>query len=447
MSNQSSDVRSSALVEFRAHNVRSFRDEVTLSMASTAMSEKRYVREVPWREGGKPLSVLPAAGIYGANASGKSNLLKVMDDMRYHVLVSFRHGRPSGGMPRHPFLLDDESRAQPSRYQVEMVLRGVLHQYGFAIDDKRVIEEWAYRYPKGRAALLFYRDAAGVRLGGTERSKGRAVLEILRPNALFLSTAASANHPLLLPIYQWFEGNLLLADADNRPVRTGFTAEMLDDDRERKAVLHLLRAADLGITGARKVKMDPAEQERFQRFLHLLHDEGIEEEPILTFDPIMGVKLVHDGVADEVEIDEADESRGTLVWFGLIGTVLRALASGSVLLADELDASLHPRLVQELLRVFQDPETNTRCAQLIFNSHDMQLLGDSSGSRPLGRDQIWFTEKLNEGTTVLYPLTNYEPRKQEAIGKRYRQGYYGARPILSIGDTDAAADLVTAGDR
>ena len=437
----------SALIEFRAQNARSFRDEVVLSMAATSLSEPDFVRELPWREGGKPLSVLPAVGIFGANASGKSNLLKVMDDMQNQVLFSFRHGRPGGGIPRQPFLLDEQSKAQPSRYQIEIVLRGVLHQYGFAIDDDRVVEEWAYRYPKGRAALLFHRDTAGVHLGAAARGKGRAIQEILRPNALFLSTAASANHPLLLPIYQWFEDNLLLADTDNRPVRMGFTAEMLDDARDRKAVLHLLRAADLGITGARKVKMDPVEQERFQRLLYFLHDEGGDEEPILASDPIMGVTLVHDGVAGEIEIDEADESSGTLVWFGLIGPVLRVLASGSVLLADELDASLHPRLVQELLRIFQDSETNPRCAQLIFNSHDMQLLGDASGSRPLGRDQIWFTEKLNDGATHLYPLTDFGPRKQEAIEKRYRQGYYGARPILSIGDTDAAAELVTAGVR
>lgn len=416
-------------------------------MASTAMSEKRYVRKARWREGGNPLLVLPAAGVFGANASGKSNLLKVMDDMRGHVLFSFRHGRPGGGMSRRPFLLDGHSKDQPSHYQIEIVLQGVLHRYGFAVDDEHVVEEWAYRYPKGRSALLFHRDVAGVRLGAAERTKGRAVLKILRPNALFLSTAASSNHPLLLPIYQWFEGNLLLADADNRTGRMAFTAHLLDDKHDRKAVLHLLRAADLGVTDARKVKLDPIEQERFQRFVQLLHREGIAEEPMPALDPIMGVKLVHEGVAGEIQIDEADESSGTLAWFGLIGPVLRSLGSGSMLLADELDASLHPRLVQELVRVFQDPETNTRCAQLVFNSHDMQLLGDGSGRRTLGRDQIWFTEKLTDGATGLYPLTEFEPRKRESIGKRYRQGYYGARPIPSIGDTDAAAELVTVGGR
>ena len=442
----------SALIEFRAQNARSFRDEIVLSMAATSLSELDFVREMPWREGGKPLSVLPAAGIFGANASGKSNLLKVMEDMRRHVLFSFRRGRSGGGIIRRPFLLDKGSMTRPSSYEVEIVLRGVLHRYGFAIDDEQVVEEWAYRFPKGRAALLFRRDTAGVRLGATDRMKGRAVQEILRRNALFLSAAAAADHPALLPLFEWFENNLLLVEADTRPLRVAFTAEMLADDHPfRRAVLGFLRAADLGITDAREAEPDPAELERLRKVLRAMYvvydGEEPEEQHILDFDPPVRVKLLHRGVEGEYEIDQDDESRGTLHWFSLIGPVLGALKSGSMLLIDELDTSLHPDLVREMLRVFQDTETNTGGAQILFNSHDMRLLGDASRPRLLGRDQIWFTEKDNDGSTSLYPLTDFEPRKQEAVGKRYLDGYYGARPIVSIGDTEAAADLVTSGNR
>ena len=437
----------SVLVEFRATNARSFKGEVRLSMVSTTLSEPQFVRKVPWREGGRLLSILPVAGVFGANASGKSNLLEIMHDMRRHVLYSFRHGRPGGGMSRKPYLLDQESTKAPSRFEIEVVVNGVLHWYGFALDDERVIEEWAYRYPKGKAARLFNRDEEGTRLGPTASSKGRAVLDILRPNALFLSTAASANHPDLLPLYNWFENNLLLADAETYANRITFTAAMLDDERCREAVLGLLKAADLGITGARQVTMDTAERERLQRFLRVLHeDEESDEEHMLSFDPVMGVNLIHLGENGEFEMDEDDESRGTLIWFALAGPVLRALESGSTLLVDELDTSLHPDLAQELLRIFQDPDTNTRGAQLVFNSHDVRLLGDATGRRPLGRDQVWFTEKFNDGTTHLVPLSDFEPRKQEAIAKRYLEGYYGAKPIVSIGDSDAAAELVTVSD-
>ena len=447
MTDTTSDSQPSVLVEFRAQNVRSFRDEVRLSMESTAMSERGNVREVPWREGGTLLSVLPVAGVFGANASGKTNLLRVMVDMRAHVLHSFKHGSPGGGINRRPFLLDESSRSAPSRYEIDLVLHGVLHRYGFALDDERVIEEWAYRYPNGRAVLLFDRDGNKVTLGAAERAKGRAAIGILRPNALFLSTAAHIDHPLLLPLYRWFAEKLLLADAESRPGRMAFTAEMLDDARHGDAVLRLIRAADLGITGARTVEVDPVMQERFRRAIRIL--EGEEESPEGDEGPDVaafgGVRLSHSGAAGDMEIDDSDESRGTLVWFGMVGPVLRALADGAVLLADELDASLHPDLVQELVRLFQDPEVNSSQAQIVFNAHDTTLLGDSSGNRLLGRDQIWFTRKLNDGSTHLHRLTEFEPRKQEAIGKRFLEGYYGTRPLLSIGDFDAAVDVVKAG--
>jgi len=159
----------------------------------------------------------------------------------------------------------------------------------------------------------------------------------------------------------------------------------------------------------------------------------------------LGVRLTHAGSEGDVELDADDESLGTLIWFGLIGPVIDALAHGSVFLADELDASLHPALVAQLLRLFQDPPSNPHRAQLVFNSHDATLLGDS-GSRLLGRDQIWFTEKDHDGSTRLDSLTDLDPGKEEAGGRRYLAGRYGATPILSDQEFQAVAELITAGE-
>jgi AAA15 family ATPase/GTPase len=171
--------------------------------------------------------------------------------------------------------------------------------------------------------------------------------------------------------------------------------------------------------------------------------EASDDEP--TFEEI-GVRLLHEGVAGPVELEPVDESLGTRVWFGIIGPVVSALASGSVFLADEIDASLHPALVTHLIRLFRDEATNPNRAQIIFNSHDATLLPDTKDDRLLGRDQIWFTEKSSDGSTRLYPLTDLEPRKQEAVGKRYLAGRYGATPILSEQEFAAAAELITAGN-
>ena len=447
MSITDSESQPSVLLAFRAENARSFKDEIELSLLATAMAEKQYVREVPWREGGTLVRVLPTAGAFGANGSGKSNLLKVMDDMRRLVLSSFRSGAPGGGIPRWPFLLDKQSQQMPSRYEVNIVLNGVRHEYGFELDDEHVTQEWAHYYPRGRAALLFHRQGESIRLGATERSRSRAVLSLLRPNALFLSTAAAIGHPILSPLYQWFGENLRLAEANSRLSRQVLTAEMLNDGPQREAVLRLLQAADLGITGVRRQPPDPAMREKMRRVMRILmgtEDES-DHDPSSTstdFSELTGVNLVHRGVSDDVELHNVDESLGTLVWFGLVGPVIESLKTGSVLLADELDASLHPDLVAQLVRLYQNPSTNPRHAQLLFNSHDTTLLGGAVGERLLGRDQIWFTQKLNDGRTELYQLIDFEPRKQEAIGKRYLDGWYGAKPIISPTEFESVVETV-----
>jgi len=437
----------SVLLNFRAENARSFKEEFELSLLATGVSEREYVRPVAWRDGGSPVSVLPVAAIFGANGSGKSSVLKAMDDMRRLVLHSFRYGDPAGGVVRRPFLLDLAARTLPTRFEIDLVLNGVRHEYGFCVDDERVLEEWAYRYPKGRAALLFRRDGDHVEFGSVERAKGRAILELLRSNALLLSTAAAANHPVLFPLYQWFGRNLLLAEAGSRELRQVLTTEMLGDKSYAQHVLGLLQAADLGVVGAVKRSPDPAMAERMRRVVRILG--GVEEDPDSDDGPTfeqLGVRLVHRGADGEIELDAEDESLGTRVWFGLIGPVVSVLEAGSVFLADELDASLHPALVAQLVRLFQDPETNPRRAQLVFNSHDASLLPDTAGDRLLGRDQIWFTEKRIDGTTTLYPLVDLAPRKLEAVGKRYLAGRYGATPILSHDEFAAAAALITASD-
>ena len=409
------------------------------------MAEEAYVREIPWRDTDARVRVLPVAGLFGANASGKSNVLEAMDDMRGLILHSFRSGAPGSGMARWPFRLDRQSAQQPTKFEVTLVLSGILHEYGVLHDSERVIEEWAYHWPKGRSAMLFHRERDDVRFGSVERARGRAVRDLLRSNALFLSTAAAAGHPVLAQIHQWFAENLRYAQAFSRPWRQALTADMLDHDRDRHAVLGLLRSADLGIVGVRKHDVEPVVAERMQRAMRII--AGTEDEPAsgpsLDVEELATVNLVHQGTEIEVEFDDSEESAGTLVWFGLVGPVLQSLATGTVLVVDELDASLHPDLVRRLIRLFQEPQSNPRCAQLIFNSHDPALMGDGAPERMLGRDQIWFTEKMNDGGSCLYPLADLGPRKHEAVAKRYLEGRYGARPILMEGGILDAAEHVT----
>lgn len=434
-------IASSALLAFRAENARSFGEELELSMLATALAERAVVRDLPWRDEGRTVGVLPVAGIFGANASGKSNVLRVMQDMRWYVLHSFRQVSPTGTLPRWSFRLDRSATDAASTYEVDLVLDGVRHEYGFVVADDRIVKEWALRYPRGRAAVIFRREDDRVTLGAADRAKGSAIRELLRPNALFLSTAAAANHAPSQRIFRWFERQLILAEVGSRLQRQALTTEMLDDPRQHDRVLKLLRVADLGLTGAEKHEIDPEFRARMEKAVRVLFGEE-EGADLDAFElDAFGVQLKHRGADGDVAMPAELESLGTQVWFGLVGPVLAALAGGWVLLADELDASLHPALVHEIVRLFQDPRTNPRNAQLIFNSHDVTLLGDSS-DRLLGRDQVWFTEKLNSGITRIYPLSDLDPRKDEALGRRYLKGRYGAVPIVTPAEFDEAVALV-----
>ena len=200
----------------------------------------------------------------------------------------------------------------------------------------------------------------------------------------------------------------------------------------------MLRAADLGITDIERFQPDVNREvvEPMQQAARI--DAGRDEEFLLED----LVRLSHGGSSGAIPIDPEHESEGTLEWVAMVGPVLDTLRDGAVLLVDELDASLHPHLVQRLVGLFQDRETNPRCAQLIFNAHDVTVLGDS-GQRTLGRDQVWFTEKGTDGTTTLYPLSEFRPKGDEALARRYLQGRYGGVPVLDPSEFQQAADSVS----
>lgn len=448
MTTQPGAFASSILLSFRATNVRSFKNQIELNLLSTTLAEREFVREVPWRDGGHVIRALPVAAVFGANASGKTNLLRAMNDMRNLVLHSFRSGDPSGGMDRHAFLPGSDASDLPSSLEVDLILHGVRHEYGFEFTNDEVVKEWAYRFPHGRKSLIFRRDGNSVpKFGSASQGKSRAARDVLRPNSLYLSAAAAVGHPILMPLYEWFGGNLLLAEANSRSRRQAFTKQMLDDDIEKKYVEDLLGAADIGVKGAQKVPLDPVFKEKMEQALRILL--GTESEPDGVAPPAfeqVGVNLIHETDGVSFAVEQNDESLGTLVWFGLIGPVVNSLLRGSVFLADELDASLHPILANQLVRLFQSPKTNPHNAQLIFNTHNVALIGDPE-NRLLGRDQIWFAMKPSDASSRLYPLTDMDPRKDEAIGARYLLGRYGAIPILSNNEFDTVAELVTNSDK
>ena len=228
--------------------------------------------------------------------------------------------------------------------------------------------------------------------------------------------------------------------AESRELRLAHLARQLDDPARRGRAVALMRAADLGITDIEIVEteLDAESRDVMRAIFDVLQGrEGPvpvpEELPSLQH-----IRLRHCGRDDEVSLDLEDESQGTVVWLGLASAVLDALMGGHVLLVDELDASLHPDLVRRVVELFQFQHHNARTAQLIFNAHEVELLGDTE-QRTIGRDQIWFASKGSDGATELSQLVDYRPRKDVSLRRTYLQGRYGGIPDL---DPSALEDAV-----
>jgi hypothetical protein len=220
------------------------------------------------------------------------------------------------------------------------------------------------------------------------------------------------------------------------------TIKMLAEKQTIERILGLISAADLGITRIAQTESTAFLKQALtvlnREFLPDLPDELSDQLASQLIELSLPIEVMHQGSKDVVAFQEANESKGTLVWIGVIGWILSALSQGLVLLVDELDGSLHPALIEHLLMLFRDRTSNPHGAQLIFTTHDANLLGDSSNERVIGRDQAWFTEKASDGSSRLYSLADLAPRKEEAIARRYLAGRYGAVPILSRADFRAA---------
>jgi uncharacterized protein len=413
------------LLRFEAANYRSIMKSVELSMI--AVDQDR-----PSTRGFDLLAerVLTIAGIYGPNASGKSNVVESLAWLSTAVGRSLRAWDQF--VPREPFKFGPGPDT-PSVHEVEMVVRDVRYAYRVEVDDSAVLFEGLYSYPERRRRVLFERDGPEIHF---RRGLGAlaGTRELLTPTTLALSAAMRFNDPEVAPFGRHLSEVRVLGTrrpATWRRLRAGIaggpglslTERLFDsplpsqpslfDDIDsapldgRESALALLRFADLGIDD-----------------VQIVEDE---DESRLSGQPRRRLRLIHTVGGQEVPFEIAEESAGTQTWFTLIGPALTALRRGQVLLFDEIDASLHPKLSARLLELFQDPKTNPHGAQLIFTTHDTSLLNY------LNRDEVWLTEKGADGATTLTALAEYggdKVRRSLNLERAYLQGRFGAVPEL-----------------
>lgn len=406
------------LLSFRAANVLSISDEQRLSLVATELNDGS-ARPTCIKNGGKLISVVPVIGIYGPNASGKTNILAALRMMRTAVLTSVDwFGKPDP-IRRIPFALDLDAATEPSFFEADIEIENVRYTYGFELDDERVRGEWLHAYPRGRKQVWFDRrdDGEIVFPGEGLRGEKLDLARHTRRDSLYLTVAAKFNQEQLLPVFEWFRDNLWLISPEwpDRGRRENYTKDrVLRDPEFRERVTRLLAVADMGIAG---IQVVPGTTDQIQ-FTHWAGER-------------------------EIALDFESESLGTRAWFAMAGALLEAFSRdrGLTILIDELDASLHPAMCAEAIQMFEDPGANPHGAQMIFTTHDVTLLRTlTGGGRVLDRDAIWLTEKSSEGATQLYPLTSFEPppRKDDNLFRKYLLGMYGGTPQVSSGEVAQA---------
>ena len=413
------------LVEFRIKNFRSLRDEQVLSMV--ASPDKTLLETHALDTGLKAAPyLLKSAVVYGANASGKSNLIKALQYMRDVVLQSAALLPGQTFSQLQPFKLDATSGSQPTEFEVTFILAGVRYQYGFAMNAQRIVSEqllvykafkpqrWFERHFDAESGKDVYEFGPGLK-GAKNLWEGAT-----RPNALFLSVAVQLNSEALRPVFDWFANRLVIFNEQSR-LTPDFSVQMLKQEAQRKAICEFMRAADISIAD-----IEVASKQAMVHTISFDLATGKREETAGE-QAVDEVKFHHITEHGKAVFDLMDESSGTRNLLFLTGPMLDVLNKGQTLVVDELDTSLHTLLVQALVRLFHRPEVNTGGAQLIFTTHDTSLL-DAYGL--FRRDQVWFVEKCPDQSSSLYPLLDFSPRKNEALERGYLQGRYGALPLL-----------------
>lgn len=413
------------LIQFSFKNYKSFRDDTVLDMTATKITEhKERVISI-----GKE-KLLPTAAIFGANASGKSNVIDAFRFMTNYVVNSFEYGgEVEKGKPRKkvrtPFLFDDHSANEVSTFEVYFITPesegAKTYNYGFSLNDEGVVEEWLNAKAKTAKdyKTIFYRDEETLDFKGLPAKSKENIKIALEKEVLVVSLGSKLKVANLKMIRDWFY-KVTVTNFGN-PMENAFLSSIIpkkfaEDKSVREDVVRFFASFDPSITGFN---------------VRSFKDEETDEE-LLYIDAIHKI----DGSDKTASIPLQEESDGTLKMFALYPALQATLESGGVLCIDELNSRLHPLLVRAFLIAFLDPAINKNHAQIIFTTHDTWQLANSI----LRRDEIWFTEKAADGATTLYSLADFvdedgvKIRKDESYEKNYLLGKYGAIPTLKVFD-------------
>ena len=397
------------ILEFCATNFLSIKDELKLSFVSTQLKESSAEPNDLYNLSDTGISLVRSAIIYGANASGKSNVLKAFAFYKRFITDSFKDSQAGEVIDVENFRLNATTIDEPTSLEATFTDGEYIYRYGFEVDSQKVQMEWLYRRAckkRAKEVELFYREDGVTSVHPKSQLLQELVnKKMVRSNALLLSTAAQFNETTAVSILRWLSDTQVLFCSEDEVLWQN-AIKYLDDEKLRERITAFARYADLGIENITKI--DNRIVSRHRQY----DDEGREVNNVaFSF--------------------SRNESEGTIKYFSLAYPIIDALDNGKRVVIDELDSRLHPLLVKRIIALFNDARTNPKGAQLLFTAHDTYLL--SAGL--FRRDQVWFTQKDNFGATELYSLAEYKVRSTSPFERDYLLGKYGATPL--IGDMES----------
>jgi AAA15 family ATPase/GTPase len=418
-------------LQFSVNNFRSIKETVTFSMNAGSSPEGKHRFQI------NNHILLNSAVIYGANASGKSNLLKAMLFMRNRVLNTDEIKQPTDILAHEPFCLNTETEHASSYFEIIILLEETKYRYGFEADSNTVYAEWLYKEKSNNETRLFDRDTEDNNHYVNKQKFKEGIDLTAYNNQLFIWQCEKNNGDISQKIMQWFRNFNLIDELENDGYFNISLQQLQNKDAKNK-LLKLVKAADLGIDNILIEEQD-------------ITDDFINNAP---FSDEIKQKIIHDGGLSSIELKiqhkkfnadnkpigtvlfdlSENESQGTKKFFALIAPILDTLENGKVLLVDQLDTGIHPLLMECLIQLFNNKEFNKHHAQLIFTAHNTNLL---SVPELFEREQIWFTEKDKYGNTELYSLLEFKKntlnkdlKTADNLERYYLQGRYGAVPRL-----------------
>ena len=418
------------LLSFTVGNFRSFKGSKTFSMKAASIQEhKDFVRE------SNNTKLLPVAAVYGANSSGKSNLLSALKTMKNTLLSSVKTN-PTEKLKTDTFKLDEEYPQKPTLFDVVFSTNGTTYRYGFEYTETSITGEWLYTLNNDREKNLFIRNSEGI--GVTKDfPEGKDKEEATAENRLFLSLVAQLNGKTALAVMKWFEDLRIISGVYDSSFKDYSFKYLFADNPQSQLAQTFVNSMDLGFTSLRKDESKEKEYDLSNTNNKNILDR-VFEKYMLNW-PALKIQTGHKVLLEDGSFTEAFfpndemESEGTKKIINMSGPIADTLLNGGIIVIDELDAKLHPLLTKKIIGIFNSPKTNLYNAQLIFATHDTNLLSN----KIFRRDQIWFAEKNREDeSTDIYPLSEIKEQNGDKIRndriyeKDYINGKYGAIPYL-----------------